>query len=130
MAKIDLATLAAQVEQLQAVLKAHGIQAPTQILPMEERPDYVPHGSLAHATLLGLVEVAKDEQVITLATYTSPRSSRVFRLEDEMGAIQFYPGIDPEKACRLVLQQKVNELETKPTVPDDAPAMFQPVAVL
>ena len=53
----------------------------------------------------------------------------MFRMEDEVGAIQHYPGIAPKEAIALVLQQKVNELELAPTVPEDAPAMFRPAAI-
>jgi len=127
MAKVK--ELAARIELLEALLKRAGIEQPVEALPPTERPDYIPHGSPRHAQLLGLVEVVKDDPTITLATYASPRTERVFRLEDELGAIQFYPNIDPEKAVRLVLQQRVGELETTPTVPEDAPPMFQPAAV-
>jgi len=121
--------LAEQVEQLRQLLAQAGIAPPVEAILPTERPDYIPHGSVAHAQLLGLVEVGKGDETITLATYTSPRSKRTFRLEDEMGALQHYPGIDPEKACALVLQQKVNELETVPTVPENAEPMFTPAAV-
>lgn len=122
--------LTAQVEELRAVLKQHGIEtAQYRSLDPTERPDYIPHGSAAHASFLGLVEVADDDNTVCLAQYTSPRTERTFRLEDEMGAIRHYPGIDPEKAVRLVLQQKVNELESIPEVPADAPPMFRPAAV-
>ena len=126
MTKID--DLATQVEELRRVLKAHGIQQPAEAIPAGNRPDYIAHGSPEHARFLGLVEVGEDDKTITLATYASPRTRRTFRLEDELGAIRHYPGIDPPKAIGLVLQQKVNELETKPEVPKDAPPMFKPVA--
>jgi hypothetical protein len=124
MAKVD--ELAAQVEELRRVLAQHGIEPVRGVVPPEELADYVPHGSEAHARFLGLVEVGKDDKTEKLADYTSPRTGRTFRLEDEMGAIRHYPGIDPDKAVRLVLQQKVNELETVPEVPADAPPMFRP----
>jgi hypothetical protein len=126
MAKID--ELAAQVEALTAVLKAHGI-TPSVQREGAPRPDYIAHGSLEHAAFLGLVEVKEGDKTITLVTYTSPRTGRTFRLEDEMGAIRYYPGIDPEKAALLVLQQKINELEIAPSVPKDAPPAFRPAAV-
>ena len=126
--KID--ELTAQVEELRAVLKKHGIEtAQYRALPPTERPDYIPHGSAEHAAFLGLVEVTDDDKTVSLTQYTSPRTNRTFRLEDEMGAIRHYPGIDPEKAALLVLQQKVNELEDVPEVPADAPPMFRPAAV-
>ena len=127
MAKID--ELAAQVEALQRVLAQHGIRPPAEEIPAEHRPDYIGHGTLEHAQILGLVEVAEGDKTVCLAQYTSPRTGRTFRLEDEMGAIRHYPGIDPAKAVALVLQQKVNELEIKPEVPADAPAPFKPAAI-
>ena len=127
MAKID--ELAAKVEELSALLARHGIESPVEAIPATDRPDYIPHGSIKHARLLGLVEVGKDDETVTLSTFTSPRSKRTFRLEDEMGALAHYPNIEPEKAIVLVLQQKVNELELAPAVPEDAPPMFRPTVV-
>ena len=127
MSKID--DLERQVNELTALLARHGIQPSVAALPARERPDFVPHGSEGHARLLGLVAVQEGDKTVCLATYTSPRTGRAFRLEDEMGAVRFYPGIDPEKAARLVLQQKVNELEIAPEVPADAPRMHKPMAV-
>jgi hypothetical protein len=122
--------LTAQIEELKRVLAQHGIQtAEYRDLPATERPDYIPHGSTEHAAFLGLVEITEDDTMESLSSYTSPRTQRTFRLEDEMGAIRHYPGVDPEKAVRLVLQQKVNELEGIPEVPADAPPMFRPAAV-
>ena len=127
MAKID--ELAAQVEELKRALKAAGIEQPAPIIGQAERADYIAHGSPRHAAFLGLVEVGPEDKTVTLRTFTSPRTGRTFRLEDELGAIRYYPGIDPEKAILLVLQQKVNELEMPVTVPEDAPLPFKPAAV-
>ena len=96
---------------------------------MENRPDYIPHGSTAHATFLGLVIMTEDDTAYHLVEFISPRTGTKYRLEDEMGAVRHYPNIDPEKALMLVLQQKVNELEILPTPPKDAPPMFTPAAV-
>lgn len=127
MAKID--ELTAQVKQMEALLEAHGIRQPVDALPATERPDYIAHGSPEHAQFLGLVEAEKGDGMETISTFTSAGTGKIYRLEDELGAIRHYPGIDPEKAVRLILQQKINELETKPGVPDDAPPMFKPAAV-
>ena len=127
MAKID--ELTAQVEQMKALMKAHGIEQAPELVPMEERPDYIPHGSEAHARFLGLVIMTEDDTAYHLQEFTSSRTGTTYRLEDEMGAVRFYPGIDPDKAMMLVLQQKVNELEILPTAPVDAPPMFRPAAV-
>ena len=127
MSKVD--ELQAQLEELKAALVQHGITPPDRsVRPDGKSPDYIPYGSPEHAAFLGLVESDPDDPTECLARYTSPRTKRVFRLEDEMGAIRHYPAIDPEKAIRLVLQQKVNELETAPEVPADAKPMFTPTA--
>jgi len=127
MAKID--DLTAQLEQLKALLAQHGIAQAPDLVPMKDRPDYIAHGSEAHATFLGLVIMSPEDTAYHLVSFTSPRTGTTYRLEDEMGAVRHYPGIDPEKSIMLVLQQKVNELEILPTVPKDAPAMFRPAAV-
>ena len=121
--------LVAEMDKLRMLLAAHGIQEPVEAMPLTERPDYIAFGSPEHAQFLGLVEVGDKDETFTMATFTSPRSKKTFRLEDDMGATRFYPSIDPEKAIVLVLQQKVNELETAPEVPADAPAMFVPAEV-
>jgi len=122
MSKID--ELTEKVEQLERILAQRGIKAP--VVQAEHGPDYIAHGSEKHAAFLGLVEVKEGDKTITLTTFASPRTGRIFRLEDELGAVANYPGIDPEKAMKLVLQQKVNELEIAPTVPADAPPPFEP----
>jgi hypothetical protein len=119
----------AQIEQLKALLARHGIRDEEAPAPMQDRPDYIPHGSERHATFLGLVIMTDGDEAYHLVEFTSPRTGKKYRLEDEMGAIRHYPGIDPEKAIMLVLQQKVNELEILPTAPVDAPPMFTPAAV-
>jgi len=126
----QLDELAAQVEALKSLLAQHGIQQPARsVARPEERPDYIAHGSPEHARFLGLVEVGEGDKTVCLARFTSPRTGRVFRLEDELGAVRYYPNVDPEKAALLVLQQKVNELETVPEVPESAPAPFRPAAI-
>lgn len=121
--------LRAQLEQLTALLDAHGIRPAPVATKTTERADYIEHGSDKHATFLGLVESGEDDETIALAKYTSPRTGRTWRMEDEISAMRHYPGIDPEKAVALVLQQKVNELENAPGVPKDAPPMFRPAAI-
>jgi hypothetical protein len=121
--------LAAQLEQMQQLLKAHGIQPPAEPVGLKSRPDYIAFGSPEHAAFLGLVEVKEGDKTVTLATYTGPVSGKTYRLEDPIGAIRYFPGIEPEKAALLVLQQKVNSLESPVEPPKDAPAPFQPAAV-
>lgn len=125
----NVEALTARVELLQRTLEAYGIRPAPEPAPMTERADYIPHGSTRHATFLGLVEVGKDDQAVSLVTFTSSRTGRTFRLEDEIGAIRHYPGIDPKQAALLVLQQKVNSLEMPVEVPQDAPPMFEPAAI-
>ncbi len=121
MAKIE--ELTQKVEQLERLLKARGIQAD----PVVGQADYIAHGSPQHAAFLGLVEAKEGD--ISLITFTSPRTGKKYRLEDEMGATRYFPHIDPDKAVLLTLQQKVNELEIPPTVPEDAQQPFRPEVV-
>jgi len=115
-----------QLRTLQQTLEAHGIRqpAPAATRP-EDRADYFAHGSDKHAAFLGLVpaEPGDGDHI----TYTSPRTGRTFRLEDEI--TQFMTYHDPEKAAQLTLQQKVNELEIEPEVPEDARPIWRPIDV-
>jgi len=119
--------LQAQLARLEALLDAHGIRAPAQAAETpEDRPDYIAFGSPEHATFLGLVEVedveTAKEQGYTV--YTSPGRGAHWRLEDETRPLSLYPGMDPEKAIRAVLRQKVAEFEAPPPqAPDSAPPM-------
>ena len=122
----DFDHLLAQMEAMQQLLKLHGIEPARAFEPGANPPDYIAHGSPEHATFLGLVPVTEEEgDLALLATYTSPRTGATYRLEDEMAAVQMYHQIDPDKAVRLVLQQRVGELESAPQVPADAPPMFR-----
>ena len=111
-----------QVAELRRLLEERGIAAPEEDGP---HPDYVPFGSDRHAALLGLVEVAKDEDT-EYTTFTSP-SGKTYRLVDENEPLRAYPAMDPEKSTRIVLRQKVNELEGgPPPPPEGAPPMWRP----
>jgi hypothetical protein len=120
--------LQAEVSWMREVLRRAGL------LPREKPdhdPDFIAHGSPQHATMLGLVEVTDLEQAKKDAytLYTSPRTGKVYRLEDEIRALQYIPGVDPHQAMLVVLRQKVNGLESgPPQVPANAPAMFNPGA--
>ena len=120
--------LEARIDSLTRLLAQQGIMAPDDA-PFSSGSDFIEHGSAEHAVFLGLVLVDGDDSTERIATYASPRSDRVFALEDELAALQHFVGVAPEKAVRLFLQQKVNELELAPTVPENAPAMFQPTVV-
>ena len=126
MARQSVDQLAAQVEALQNVLRQHGIIQDVAPVDTTDLPDHIPHGSGRHAQFLGLVEMQDGDDTPHLAEYTSPGTGRRFRLEDELGSVRYAPGMPMDKAAAIILRQKVNELETAPTVPADAPPMFQP----
>ena len=115
-----------QVEELRDLLRAQGIAAPAPV-DAGPGPDHVEFGSATHAALLGLVEVGKDEDVEGLTTFTSPASERTYRLADENEPLRAYPAMDPSKSAKIILRQKVNELEGgAPPVPKGAPPMWRP----
>lgn len=126
MAKLE--DLQLEVERLRVILSNAGL-LPKQ--KTERNHDYVAHGSLEYAAMIGLVAVAdadidqakRDGYTI----YVSPKTKQAWRLEDEIGALRFYPGVEPKQACIVVLRQKVNSLESgEPKVSANAPAMFNP----
>ena len=119
-----------QVADLKRLLAMHGIREAEQFVPPETAPDYIAHGSAEHVAFLGLVEVGEKDDASDFTTFTSPETKRVYRLLDEVEAVRHFPGIDPEKAARLLLRQKVNSLESgKPQAPPDAPPMWKPTMV-
>jgi len=109
-------------EELRLLKAALGIRSEAERVAPEDRADFVPHGSDKHVAVLGLVPAEQGNG--DFITYTSPRTGHTYRLEDELG--QFMNFHDPEKAAHLTLQQKVNELELKPEVPDNAPPIWRP----
>ncbi|HUS95790.1 MAG TPA: hypothetical protein VMX97_03520 [Hyphomicrobiaceae bacterium] len=111
-------------EELQALKAMLGIRSETTV-PDADRADYFEHGSERHAVFLGLVPAKPDDE--DHITFTSPRTGNTYRLEDEI--TQFMNYHDPEKAAQLTLQQKVNELEIAPGVPDTARPMWRPLRV-
>jgi len=99
----------------------------------EHAPDFIAYGSPQHATMLGLVEIAPAEleqaKKDGYTLYTSPRTGKVYRLEDEIHALQYVPGVDPRQAMLIVLRQKISSLESgPPQVPANAPPMFNPAS--
>jgi len=117
-----------EVAWMKDLLKRAGLIPPEKA---EYAPDYIAYGSPKHAVMLGLIEVTDIEQAKKeeYTLYTSPASGKVYRLEDEIRALQFVPGVDPHQAMLIVLRQKVNSLESgAPKVPDNAPPMFNPAA--
>ena len=121
-------TTAQEIAELKRVLRAHGIVVDQEAeQSIEDRADYIAHGSPAHATFLGLVMVQGDQQNNGDQTYTSPRTNVTYQLDDALRGMKLFPGIDPEKATEAVLKQLVGELEAgKPPIPDDAPPMWRP----
>ena len=106
------------------VLKAQlGIES--EILPIktEDRADFIPPGSDKHARFLGLVPSKPDDKDHNI-TYTSPGSLKTYALEDEIMQFLHYP--NPEQAALSTLRQKVNVLEGKVEVPEDAPPLWTP----
>lgn len=105
MAKID--DLQAELEKLRAeVAQLRGISQPRRKLAPEELPDYVEFGSERHALLLGL---EKDED-------------GNWRLAD----ITRYGPMATPQFLEATLQQKLNELNSKPSVPASAPELWTP----
>jgi hypothetical protein len=124
MSKIE--ELQEQVKSLTSILVQSGLMPRLAHRP-EHAPDYIAHGSPQHAVFLGLVGV-DDEDAARADGYTvyrSRTSGNAWRLDDEIGVMHHYPGVDPAKAALLVLRQKVNELESGPPQPPaNAPEMF------
>ena len=112
-----------KLRALEALLATHGIASTEAVTQnVEDRADFIPHGSGAHAAFLGLVPAEPDNN--EHMTYTSPRTGKTFMLEDEITQFMHYP--DPKQVAGLVLQQKVNVLESKPEAPEDAPPLWKP----
>ena len=120
-----------RLADLTALLEHSGIIVPRQSArEPQERADYIEHGSPEHAAFMGLVPLAQDEieQAETDGYVTYVGKKGHYRLEDEIAALGLVPGVDPEKAARVVLRQKVGAFESGvPKVPENAPAMFRPV---
>ena len=128
-ADFQRAVQAAAASEVRRQLAMLGISLPApEAKSPTEKPDYIAFGSDAHAALLGLVKVQKDDDTTGYTTFMSAGSKITYRLEDEIGAVNLYPGMDPEKAVILVLRQKVNELEGgAPPIPANAPKLNVPV---
>ena len=109
-----------------------GLEVQSSEVSIEDRADYFPHGSDKHAAFLGLVKIVGDDELenakkIGYVFYESPDTGDVWRLEDELGVQQAYPNVEPTKAVRLVLRQKVSSFEAgKPPIPDSAPMLLVP----
>ena len=121
--------LEAQLTELRQLLAAQGIHVDGGVQADEpvSQTDYIGFGSPQHEALLGLVEVADDEDTTDYAIYTSPASKKTYRLADEYEPARTFPAMDPEKSARLMLKQRVGSLESgQPPIPDHAPTMWKP----
>ena len=125
MAKLTLQEQIAQGVREQLALL--GIVMPTPRGESAPQTDHIEFGSDAHRQFLGLVLVEEDDNVEGYNTFVSPYTQKVYRLEDELGVVNLYPGVDPKTAATLMLRMKINELEGGPPAPPaNAPRMWRP----
>jgi hypothetical protein len=125
----EIGALRDELAGLRQLLAQHGIILPEATVEPRQRPDYIEPGSPAHAVFLGLVSVpddASEESLRGYTTYVSEKTGVRWRLEDEIGAVAHYPGVDPDKAAILVLRQKINSLESGPPQVQNAPPPMAP----
>jgi len=121
--------LEARIRQLEQMLAQSGISAqPQGELAPEDRPDYIEFGSPEHATFLGLVLLDDGEDPPQGQRFVLPGlTGQLYCLEDEIGAMRFYPGLSLDEVAPVVLRQKINCLEGGvPPIPDNAPDMWRP----
>lgn len=117
-----------RVKDLERLLTSRGIVArPTAQSTDDVDQNYIAFGSEKHAVLLGILPV--EDVAATEAggdyVYTSPKTSKAYRLEDQVTAFMHYP--DPAQVARLVLRQRVSVLEAgPPPPPENAPALWNP----
>ena len=124
--------LESRVKQLEALLAQVGlaVDSASSDLP-EDRPDYIAHGSPEHAQFIGLVLLENPEDADGRTVYVSRQTEQMYCLEDEIGVMRFYPGVDPEKAIYTVLRQKVSAFEAgEPPIPENAPTLLVPDLIL
>jgi len=81
---------------------------------------------------LGLIIVPDDKiaeaEADKYILYKSRDTGITYRLYDEITILRHYPGIDPDKAARIVLRQKIGVLESgSAKVYEGAPELWQPV---
>lgn len=122
-------SIEAQVRaEVSRILASMGLAAPASpSTDPTERPDYIAHGSEAHARLIGL-EPAQDGDK-ELYAILEDAQGRAWRLYDKIAALRNLPGIDPDKAEVIMLRMLVGELnQGAPPVYDGAPQMFNPDA--
>ena len=104
-----------------------GVPMAAEPIDPTKRPDYMEFGSPEHAIFLGLVPIESADEAEERTVYKSRKTERLYCLDDEIAAVRFFPGVDPDKAILLVLRQKVNTFESgPPQVPAHAPPMWTP----
>ena len=81
--------LEAELRAVRELLERYGITADTKEPEKpEDRPDYIKHGSLEHARLIGLSLIDDPEQADGRTIYTSRTTGQMYCLEDEIGVLQ------------------------------------------
>jgi len=123
------AELEQRVRQLEALLNRAGLVEHPRSEDPRDRADYIAFGSPEHAAFLGLVLLDEGEPTPQGQRHVieSRTTGQLYCLEDELGAMKFYPGLSLDEVAPVVLQQKINCLEGgQPPVPDNAPTMWTP----
>lgn len=122
----DQKSLLERMAQMETALQRAGITVPDGSGNAGTvQTDRIEFGSAQHMAFLGLVEVHEGDDVVGSQTYTSKKTGRIYRLEDEVTSFMHYP--DPSQIALLTLKQKVNEFEAgPPPIPANAPSLWQP----
>lgn len=117
-----------RIQQLEALLERAGIAVRATSDEPQDRADYIEFGSPEHAAFLGLVLLEDGQKPPSGQRYILPGpSGQLYCLEDELGAMRFYPGLSLDEAAPVILQQKINCLESgPPPIPANAPTMWTP----
>jgi len=124
MARSKVSILEDRLKQLEAML---GLGSASSDDPADD-PNFIAHGSPEHVQFIGLKVIEEGDDVTGYVTFTSQWTGVTYRLEDEMGVLTHFPGIDPDKAIILALRQKVNVIEAgEPIASDRAPSLWQPI---
>jgi len=120
--------LETRVQQLEALLERAGIAVRSESDEPQFRPDYIEFGSPEHAGFLGLVLLEDGQTPPQGQTHIlAGKDGQLYCLEDELGAMRFYPGLSLDEVAPVVLRQKINVLEGgPPPIPANAPSMWRP----
>jgi len=117
-----------RVQQLEALLERAGLAVKPRSDKPEDRPDYIEWGSKKHAAFLGLVLLEDGQEPPIGQRHILPgKDKQLYCLEDELGAMRFYPNLSLDEVVPVVLRQKINVFESDiPPIPDNAPTMWTP----